>query len=106
MGSLSSLEEMRISINRLSGTIPVAVASLRMLHYVSAHDNGLSGSIPDVLMSVPYIVLNDNHLTGSLATLRQALVLILVRGSAFWGKGHATGLVSGMAKGVFWKRGL
>ena len=48
-----------------------------MLKKFSAHDNGLSGSIPDALMSIAILVINDNRLTGSLSFLG-AGVLILV----------------------------
>ena len=75
----------RIDINRLSGTVPVTLASLRELEEFSAHDNGLSGSTPDALLNLYNLVINDNRLTGSLSCLG-GQVLILVR-SRFGGRG-------------------
>ena len=71
-----------------SGTIPVAVGCFQILYEFSAHDNELSGSIPDALMSEDSfidLVINDNHLTGSMSFLGSQ-VLILVR-SQIWGRG-------------------
>ena len=81
---MNELNHIDLDINRLSGTIPVAVASLEELEEFSAHDNGLSGSIPEALLSANLII-NDNRLTGSLSSLA-GVVLILVQ-SWFLGKG-------------------
>ena len=73
---MSKLEFFHININRLSGTIPVAVGHFQALYEFVAHDNELSGSIPDALMSVEDLVINDNRLTGSLSTLDHEVLIL------------------------------
>ena len=78
MGSMTKIMLIQININRLSGTIPVVVACHKPLLMFSVHDNRLSGSIPCCLMSTPWLVINDNHLTGSLASFKGPVALISV----------------------------
>ena len=72
-----------ISINQLSGTIPVALAhpfrGFGGLMFFYAQDNKLVGSLPDgLLTSCLQMVIHDNQLTGSLPTLQTIDALILV----------------------------
>ena len=77
MAAMTNLFAFLINTNRLSGTIPAAVARLSPLMFFLAYDNRLSGSVPYRILFSEFLIINDNHLTGSLASLK-ALALILV----------------------------
>lgn len=68
IGSLSALQRLDLSTNRLSGQIPRELGDLTSLKALGLHHNRLSGPIPWELSGVrtlKRLIVNDNDLTGA-----------------------------------------
>nr|XP_011467701.1 PREDICTED: probable leucine-rich repeat receptor-like protein kinase At1g35710 isoform X1 [Fragaria vesca subsp. vesca] len=73
LGNLSVLTTMVISNNYLTGEIPHFWKSIPDLYIVDMSNNSLSGTIPrsmDSLISLRYLILSNNNLSGKLPSLR------------------------------------
>ena len=69
-GKLSSLQNLDLSSNYITGTIPMTIQLLYIIKYISLSSNSLIGSIPNGLLliakysNLKEIYLNGNRLTG------------------------------------------
>jgi Leucine-rich repeat (LRR) protein len=67
-GSINEFEEIDLSNNELSGTIPPGLLNMRIL---DLHDNMISGSFPQVdsdLFDIEFLALHNNRLEGHLSS--------------------------------------
>ncbi|BAF09491.1 probable inactive leucine-rich repeat receptor kinase XIAO [Oryza sativa Japonica Group] len=96
----SSLEELYLSRNALTGAIPPQVASLGSLKRMELQHNGLTGTLPrmDAMRSLAYLDLSGNALSGSLldapGRLPGSLVSVVARGNGFAGPLQAAALAA------------
>eukprot|EP00339_Tiarina_fusa_P013090 CAMPEP_0116998386 /NCGR_PEP_ID=MMETSP0472-20121206/1476_1 /TAXON_ID=693140 ORGANISM="Tiarina fusus, Strain LIS" /NCGR_SAMPLE_ID=MMETSP0472 /ASSEMBLY_ACC=CAM_ASM_000603 /LENGTH=700 /DNA_ID=CAMNT_0004697523 /DNA_START=165 /DNA_END=2267 /DNA_ORIENTATION=- len=68
---LTSLRELSMKDNNLTGEIPASIANLRRLILLDLDRNKLNGSIPEevsLLSNLAFLFLNRNQLTGTLPT--------------------------------------
>ena len=69
LGDLTSLQILYLTLNELTGTIPVELGDLTNLEWLLLNNNQLTGEIPAVLgdlTNLQYLYLNDNELTGTI----------------------------------------
>ena len=89
---LASLQELKLSSNKISGTIPPSLGKLYSLHHLAIDSNQITGSIPDELgflsQRLQLLHLQNNRLDGLLPTFfRQAdfrAVAINLAANPFW----------------------
>lgn len=68
IGSLKNLNFLDMSKNRIVGQIPPLISGCENLEFLDLHSNGLIGSLPDSLpKSLQLVDISDNRLTGPLA---------------------------------------
>ena len=89
------LEVCMFGQNKLSGAIPLALASLAQIQELILDHNELSGSVPD-LVATKNVVLHGNKLTGALPRFRCSLNSSLVL------KGRLDKRVSDTSTGAKW----
>jgi Leucine-rich repeat (LRR) protein len=68
---LTNLEILGLSDNDLTGELPTCLGSLTALKWLYVGSNRLEGTLPKLSPTLKRLVLEDNLLTGSLASLRQ-----------------------------------
>ena len=70
LGNLTSLTRLDLDRNQLTGGIPPALGSLTSLTHLDLSDNDLEGEIPDLsgLTALQYLLLHNNALTGEIPT--------------------------------------
>ena len=69
IGSLTSLQIMDLSYNRLNGTMPSSIGSLTLLTSINLSINRLAGTIPSsigTLTTLQQLSFNQNNLYGSI----------------------------------------
>ncbi|KAH0758806.1 hypothetical protein KY290_022299 [Solanum tuberosum] len=69
LGSLKNLNDLKLSSNQISGSIPMTLGDLTELKFLYLHSNQLSGPIPSELGNLKNLndlELCDNQLTGSI----------------------------------------
>ena len=67
LGTLSRLEELRLSDNQLGGEIPVELGNLSNLRFMAINNNQLEGEMPRQfgrLLNLRWLVLSNNQLSG------------------------------------------
>ena len=77
VGFMTRLELFHVEQNSLSGTIPADVMCQRQAHesIFCAYENQLSGSIPNVVMTIPKVLIHGNRLTGIVPALKHVETL-------------------------------
>jgi len=81
IGSLPSLEDLRLNQNELTGTIPKSIGSLINLDRLYLYQNEFTGTIPGSigsLINLDYLYLNGNKLTGTIPESIGSLVSLKI----------------------------
>ncbi|PRP87384.1 putative LRR receptor-like serine/threonine-protein kinase [Planoprotostelium fungivorum] len=80
LNQLTSLQSMNLANNLLTGQIPDVFSGMTILFTLDLSFNLLTGRIPSSVYTIPLvtkIILNDNHLSGSISVFNNSQLLVL-----------------------------